>query len=147
MRLLTPEPSVDAGGHARSRVLAPGPVLQHSFPARTAHAPTVAAQRNAQRPHTGWAAVERLSRRELEVASLVAEGATNRDIAERLWLSVRTVESHMARIFDKLALSSRASVAAATAVSGCSESPLTVARDSGRWQDAAAIYRPLLCRL
>jgi ATP/maltotriose-dependent transcriptional regulator MalT len=51
-----------------------------------------------------------LSRRELEVATLVTEGKTNREIAAVLFLSDRTVESHLARIFAKLGISSRAAV-------------------------------------
>jgi DNA-binding CsgD family transcriptional regulator len=54
-----------------------------------------------------------LSRREREVAELVATGATNRQIAARLVLSERTVERHLARIFAKLGISSRAALAAA----------------------------------
>jgi ATP/maltotriose-dependent transcriptional regulator MalT len=56
-----------------------------------------------------------LSPRELEVAALIADGATNRQIAERLVVSERTVESHVAHIFDKLGVRSRAAVASAVA--------------------------------
>jgi non-specific serine/threonine protein kinase len=52
-----------------------------------------------------------LSRRELEVARLVASGMTSRAIAERLFLSERTVESHLEHILTKLDFSSRAQVA------------------------------------
>jgi two-component system response regulator NreC len=48
-----------------------------------------------------------LSARELEVLRLIARGHTNREIAERLFLSVRTVESHRARLQRKLELSRR----------------------------------------
>ncbi|HST42623.1 MAG TPA: response regulator transcription factor [Conexibacter sp.] len=47
-------------------------------------------------------AAPELSARELEVLRLIARGLTNREIAERLFLSVRTVESHRARIQRKL---------------------------------------------
>src|SRR5205814_9898350 len=43
-----------------------------------------------------------LSRREMEVAELVADGATNAQVAARLFISERTVESHVASIFNKL---------------------------------------------
>jgi non-specific serine/threonine protein kinase len=46
------------------------------------------------------------------VAALVARGLTNREIAERLVISVRTSEGHVERIRDKLGLRSRAQVAA-----------------------------------
>jgi LuxR family transcriptional regulator, maltose regulon positive regulatory protein len=52
-----------------------------------------------------------LSRRELEVLALVAEGLTNRDIAERLVLSEHTVNRHVANILRKLGLASRAAAA------------------------------------
>ena len=49
-----------------------------------------------------------LTEREAEVLRLVALGHTNAEIAEQLYLSVRTVESHRARIGQKLRLSTRA---------------------------------------
>jgi two-component system response regulator NreC len=49
-----------------------------------------------------------LSEREVDVLGLIALGHTNAEIAERLFLSVRTVESHRARIQQKLNLSTRA---------------------------------------
>jgi LuxR family maltose regulon positive regulatory protein len=52
-----------------------------------------------------------LSRRELEVLDLVAEGLTNRDIAERLVLSEHTVNRHVANILRKLGLTSRTAAA------------------------------------
>jgi non-specific serine/threonine protein kinase len=52
-----------------------------------------------------------LSKRELEVARLVGSGMTSRAIAERLFLSERTVESHLEHILTKLGFSSRAQVA------------------------------------
>lgn len=53
-----------------------------------------------------------LSRRELEVARLVAAGMSNRAIAGKLFLSERTVESHLDHILTKLEFSSRAQLAA-----------------------------------
>ena len=55
--------------------------------------------------------LEGLSGREREVADLVAEGRTNREIAGQLFLSEKTVESHLAKVFKKLGVGSRAAVA------------------------------------
>ena len=52
-----------------------------------------------------------LSRREQEVAALVAEGLTNRAIADRLFISERTVDGHLEHIREKLGVNSRAQVA------------------------------------
>ena len=53
-----------------------------------------------------------LSQRELEVVALVAAGHANRAIAERLFLSPRTVEKHVEHVMDKLGVGSRAEIAA-----------------------------------
>jgi len=55
-------------------------------------------------------AVETLSARELEVARLVAEGFSSKEIAVRLDLSVRTVEKHRANIMDKIGVREVASL-------------------------------------
>jgi len=60
-------------------------------------------------------AVEQLSARELEVLELVAAGLTNEGIAERLYLSVRTVERHLSNVYAKLRVSGKAGRAAAAA--------------------------------
>jgi two-component system response regulator NreC len=51
---------------------------------------------------------EPLTPREIEVLRLIAQGHTNRQVAEALQLSVRTVESHRANLMSKLGISSRA---------------------------------------
>jgi DNA-binding CsgD family transcriptional regulator len=53
-----------------------------------------------------------LTDRELEVAALVAEGLTNKEVATRLRLSVRTAENHLLNVMNKLGLDNRAQVAA-----------------------------------
>jgi ATP/maltotriose-dependent transcriptional regulator MalT len=52
-----------------------------------------------------------LSQRELEVARLVVDRKTNKEIAAELFVSVKTVEAHMRNLFRKLSVSSRAEVA------------------------------------
>jgi len=56
-------------------------------------------------------AVAALSAQELQIARLAAEGLSNREIGERLYLSPRTVGSHLYRIFPKLDITSRAQLA------------------------------------
>jgi len=53
----------------------------------------------------------RLSAQELQIARLAAEGLSNRDIGERLFLSPRTVGSHLYRLFPKLDITSRSQLA------------------------------------
>jgi DNA-binding CsgD family transcriptional regulator len=57
-----------------------------------------------RRPETGW---ESLTPTESTVVRLVAEGLRNGDIADRLFVSRRTVETHLTHVFGKLAISSR----------------------------------------
>jgi DNA-binding NarL/FixJ family response regulator len=58
------------------------------------------------------AAWSSLSAQELQVARMVAEGFSNRQIGERLYLSHRTVASHLYHIFPKLGIASRAQLTA-----------------------------------
>ncbi|MEA2347173.1 MAG: hypothetical protein QOG62_960 [Thermoleophilaceae bacterium] len=55
---------------------------------------------------------DELTARELEIATRVADGATNREVGEELSLSSRTVEAHLRRIFKKTGVSSRTGLAA-----------------------------------
>ncbi|MEU2033730.1 ATP-binding protein [Nocardia amamiensis] len=55
---------------------------------------------------------ERLTPHELSIAQLAAQGLTNREIGQRLYLSHRTVSTHLHRIFPKLGISSRGDLAA-----------------------------------
>jgi len=54
-----------------------------------------------------------LTNREREIALLAASGQTSRAIAEQLYLSARTVDNHLGRIYEKLGVSNRAELAAA----------------------------------
>ena len=80
----------------------------------------------------------RLSPRELEIAKLVAEGLTNREIGARLFISERTVDGHLEHVREKLAVNTRAQVAAwvvregdAAAVSIAAPVPITPAAPAG----------------
>ena len=61
-----------------------------------------------KRPSTGW---ESLTPTELDVVRLVAEGIPNKDIATRLFVSPRTVQSHLRHVYNKLGLTSRVQLA------------------------------------
>jgi DNA-binding NarL/FixJ family response regulator len=60
----------------------------------------------------GAGATSSLSRRELEVAALVADGLSNREIHAKLFIAERTVDNHVQHIFNKLNFNSRAQIAA-----------------------------------
>jgi predicted ATPase/DNA-binding CsgD family transcriptional regulator len=59
------------------------------------------------RPTHGWAS---LSPTERQIVDLVAEGLTNREIGNRLFISDRTVQGHLSRVFPKLGVTSRREV-------------------------------------
>ena len=79
-----------------------GPGLTDAGLADTALADTALAGETS-----GWHGAAALTAREREIALLVARGLSNREIAERLVISKRTVDAHVNHIFAKLGLSSR----------------------------------------
>ena len=70
----------------------------------------------------GWAA---LTRSELTIARIVAEGMTNREVAERLFVSPHTVNSHLRHVFSKLGIKSRVELARLARDHEIVESPTT----------------------
>ncbi len=58
---------------------------------------------------------DQLTPQELQIAQLAANGLSNRDIGQQLFLSHRTVGFHLYRIFPKLGITSRAQLAAVLA--------------------------------
>ena len=86
--------------------------------------PTTASRASAE-PAAG-SLPDPLTRREREVAALVARGLTNRQIAAELVVAERTVDTHVANIMSKLGFASRAQVAAWVVEQGLQ----TVAGDS-----------------
>ncbi|WP_409185873.1 AAA family ATPase [Amycolatopsis sp. VS8301801F10] len=69
-------------------------------------------------PNRSPDARDKLTPHELSIAQLAAEGLTNREIGQRLYLSHRTVGTHLHRIFPKLGVSSRAELADAVKALG-----------------------------
>jgi DNA-binding CsgD family transcriptional regulator/tetratricopeptide (TPR) repeat protein len=64
---------------------------------------------SSRRPATGW---ESLTPTERSVVTLVADGLRNREIADRLFISPRTVETHLTHVFGRLGISSRTELVA-----------------------------------
>jgi DNA-binding CsgD family transcriptional regulator len=67
-------------------------------------------RRATPHPAHGWAS---LTASEQAVVGLVSEGLTNTDIGQRLFISRRTVESHLGRVYAKLGIATRAQLVSA----------------------------------
>jgi DNA-binding CsgD family transcriptional regulator len=68
-----------------------------------------------QRPQSGWASLTPVER---EVVGLVAQGRTNAEIGQRLFISVNTVKKHLSHVYAKLDVDGRADLAAEVARRG-----------------------------
>jgi DNA-binding NarL/FixJ family response regulator len=62
----------------------------------------------SSREGSAAAAFPELTEREREVLTLIAQGVSNKDIAERLFISAKTVSNHITNIFSKLQVADRA---------------------------------------
>ena len=92
--------AVRVGGAAMD-LTGSGAVRGRADPARRARARAPAERRRAVPGD--------LSRREVEVLRLVAEGLTTREIADRLYISPKTADHHIQHIYTKIGVSNRAS--------------------------------------
>ncbi len=101
----SPEVAADVARHARWELEALGAL-------RDADAAAALMRSLGAKGRAGPRAAELLSRRETEVLRLLAEGLTNREIAERLYISPKTAEHHVSRVYAKLGVSTRAEAAA-----------------------------------
>ena len=91
-------------GEARERFTTLGATYFAELASKAVGAARVNAGDGRSRPNN-------TTRREVEIAGLVSEGLTNREIAERLVLSERTVEGHIANLFAKVNVNSRTQLA------------------------------------
>jgi len=67
----------------------------------------VSGQSNAFRPAVTNEATKDLTKREMEILRLVAEGLTNEEIGKKIFISDKTVKTHLTNIFDKLKVNNR----------------------------------------
>lgn len=105
LAISAPEVAVDTARHARTELEALGAV-------RDADEAASFMRSLGAKGRAGPRAVGLLSRRETEVLRLLGEGLTNRQIGERLFISPKTVEHHVGRVYSKLDLTTRAEAAA-----------------------------------
>jgi two-component system, NarL family, nitrate/nitrite response regulator NarL len=85
--------------------------------------------------------IDLLSKREKEIVNTLAEGLTNREIADQLGLSPHTVKNYLFRIFDKLGVSSRVELLSLTMTSHCAQHP-----DAARERKDCAVCQSAVLR-
>ena len=93
--MTSPEVAVDTARHARTELEALGAL-------RDADAAAALMRSLGAKGRAGPRAVGLLTRRETEVLRLLGDGLSNRQIAERLFISPKTAEHHVSRIYSKL---------------------------------------------
>ena len=87
---------------------------------------------------------DQLTAQEPQIAQLAAQGLSNRDIAQRLYLSHRTIGTHLYRIFPKLGITSRGELS--SALSATSRRSALGAPQQTRWSIGAVITAPMFHR-
>ena len=100
----SPPTAIETARHARNELEALGA-------SREADAAAALMRSLGARGRAGPRSLGSLSRRETEVLRLLGEGLSNREIADRLFISPKTAEHHVSRIYAKLGLRSRAEAA------------------------------------
>ena len=101
----SPAGAIETARHARNELEALGAL-------RDADAAAALMRSLGARGRAGPRSLGSLSRREVEVLRLLGEGQSNREIAARLFISPKTAEHHVSRVYRKLGLKSRAEAAA-----------------------------------
>lgn len=104
-RVLT-DGSVDvrsAYGSLSSELEIEAPELTHRHSALPSGSNTIHSDKGDDKPWGPWS----LTQRELDVIQLLAEGATNCEISDRLFISQKTTKNHLASIFQKLDVTNR----------------------------------------
>ena len=110
--------TADASAHAARAHARSGIRLKELEASTRAH--WLASQLGLRTPATtGLDSPLRITDRELEIANLVAAGLTNREIGDRLGVSVRTVDGHLYRIFTKLGIEDRDQLTRLICISRC----------------------------
>ncbi len=93
-----------------------------------------------KRPHDSER--DKLTPREREVLLLVAEGLSNREVAQRLWISTATVKFHLTKMYEKLAVANRTGAVRWAQRHGLLTSDSEATSSPQRQKSAPAVRRP-----
>ena len=83
---------------------------------------------------------QQLTRRELEILRLVAEGHSNSQLAQLLWVTEQTVKFHLSNIYRKLDVSNRTEASRWAQLNGLLPSPARAGAEAG-WPRRRVAYR------